>query len=61
VFGAFGVDAANQLTAKPPSGRYDGFHVARRRCPGSAVQPAPDASAPAQVPGCNPADVPPGP
>jgi phospholipid/cholesterol/gamma-HCH transport system substrate-binding protein len=61
VFNAFGVDAANQLTTKPPSGRYDGFHVARRRCPGGAVQPAPDGSAPAAVPGCNPADTPPGP
>jgi phospholipid/cholesterol/gamma-HCH transport system substrate-binding protein len=61
VFNAFGVNAANQLTTKPPSGRYDGFHAARRRCPGSAVQPTPDGSAPAKVPGCNPADTPPGP
>jgi phospholipid/cholesterol/gamma-HCH transport system substrate-binding protein len=61
VFNAFGVDAANQLTTKPPSGRYDGFHVARRRCPGGAVQPTPDGSAPVSVPGCNTSDTPPGP
>ena len=60
-FGAFGLDGINQLTDKPPSLRFDGLQVARTRCPGSAVQPPPDGSAPSAVPGCSKSDVPPGP
>jgi phospholipid/cholesterol/gamma-HCH transport system substrate-binding protein len=60
-FGAFGVDGANQLTSRPPSQRFQGLQVARTRCPGGAVQPAPDGSAPAAVPGCTKSTVPPGP
>lgn len=60
-FFAFGVNGANQLTAKFPSQRYDGLHQVRGRCPGSAIQPTPDGSAPVPVPGCNPSATPPGP
>jgi phospholipid/cholesterol/gamma-HCH transport system substrate-binding protein len=60
-FGAFGVDGANQLTSRPPSQRFQGLQVARTRCPGSAVQPAPDGSAPLLVPGCAVLNAPPGP
>ena len=55
-FGAFGLDASNQLTDKPPSHRYQGLQVVHGRCPGGAVQPPPDRSAPVQVAGCNPLD-----
>jgi phospholipid/cholesterol/gamma-HCH transport system substrate-binding protein len=60
-FGAFGLNAANQLTDKPASLRFQGTTVARTRCPGGAVQPPPDGSAPVAVPGCNKATTPPGP
>lgn len=60
-FNAFSIDASNQLVPNMPSQRYDGLQVARARCPGAAVQPTPDRSAPYVVPGCNPADTPPGP
>lgn len=52
-FGAFGLDGANQLTARSPSQRYQGLQVVRTRCPGAVVQPAPDGSAPWLVPGCS--------
>ncbi|HXO07361.1 MAG TPA: MlaD family protein [Solirubrobacteraceae bacterium] len=58
---AFTLNNANQLTMQFPSQRYQGLHVARNRCPGSAVQPTPDGSAPQQVPGCVTSQVPPGP
>ncbi len=61
VFDAFSINGANQLTPKPPSQRYDGLHVVHGRCPGGAVQPTPDGSAPWAVPGCNPSTTPPGP
>lgn len=61
VLNAFTINGSNQLTMQFPSKRYDGLHQALRRCPGSAVQPTPDKSAPEQVPGCLPASVPPGP
>ena len=54
VFGAFGLDASNQLTEKPPSDRYLGFQEVHSRCPGGAVQPPPDGSAPVKVPNCSP-------
>lgn len=60
-FSAFGVGASNQLTPKPASQRYAGLSVARSRCPGGAVQPPADGSAPWAVPGCSLATTPPGP
>jgi phospholipid/cholesterol/gamma-HCH transport system substrate-binding protein len=60
-FGAFGLDNANQLTSIPPSQRFNGLHVVRSRCPGGAVQPAPDGSSPRLVTGCSTSTVPPGP
>jgi phospholipid/cholesterol/gamma-HCH transport system substrate-binding protein len=61
VLNAFTINSANQLTEQFPSRRYDGLHKAPNRCPGSAVQPTPDGSAPVPVPGCLPGSVPPGP
>lgn len=60
-FFAFGLDSSNQLTARPPSDRYQGLQMVHGRCPGGAVQPAPDGSAPHSVPGCQPESTPPGP
>ena len=60
-FFPFGVNAANQLTARPPFDRYQGLQVVHGRCPGGAVQPSPDGSAPETVPGCQPSSSPPGP
>jgi phospholipid/cholesterol/gamma-HCH transport system substrate-binding protein len=60
-FGAFGVDGVNQLTSRFPSQRFQGLGVARTRCPGAAVQAAPDGSSPWLVPGCSLANLPPGP
>jgi phospholipid/cholesterol/gamma-HCH transport system substrate-binding protein len=57
----FTIDSNNELTTQFPSQRYAGLHAAGNRCPGSAVQPSPDGSAPEQVPGCSTAAVPPGP
>jgi phospholipid/cholesterol/gamma-HCH transport system substrate-binding protein len=61
LFDAFAVNSFNQLTTKPPSARYDGLQVVHGRCPGGALQPTPDGSAPWAVPGCNPSVTPPGP
>jgi phospholipid/cholesterol/gamma-HCH transport system substrate-binding protein len=60
-FGTFGVDGANQLIPRPPSQLFQGLKVARTRCPGGAVQPPPDGSAPQAVPGCDKTTTPPGP
>ncbi len=60
-FFAFGLDSQGQLTARPPSQRYQGLQAVSARCPGAAVQPAPDGSAPHAVPGCQPGSTPPGP
>jgi len=60
-FFPFGVNAANQLTARPPFARYQGVQVVHGRCPGGSVQPSPDGSAPQAVPGCQPSSTPPGP
>jgi phospholipid/cholesterol/gamma-HCH transport system substrate-binding protein len=60
VFLAFG-NNANVLTSLPPADRYQGLQVVRNRCPGSAIQPSPDGSAPWLVPGCSLSSTPPGP
>ena len=60
-FFAFGTDSQGQLTTRPPSERYEGLQVAHDRCPGGAVQPSPDGSAPNAVSGCQPSSSPPGP
>ena len=60
-FGAFGLNGANQLTDRPPSQRFQGLQVANSRCPGAAIQPAPDGSSPWLIPGCSNLSVPPGP
>jgi phospholipid/cholesterol/gamma-HCH transport system substrate-binding protein len=57
----FQLDAMNRLQEKPAFERYAGLHVVSRRCPGSAIQPTPDGSAPWKVPGCQTSQVPPGP
>jgi phospholipid/cholesterol/gamma-HCH transport system substrate-binding protein len=61
VFAPFAVNAANQLTTKPASGRYQGLQVVHGRCPGGAIQATPDGSAPWLVPGCTLTASPPGP
>ena len=60
-FFAFGTDSQGELTARPPSERYEGLQVADNRCPGGAVQPSPDGSSPNPVAGCQPSSTPPGP
>jgi len=60
-FGTFGVDGANQLVSRPPSQLVGGLQVVRTRCPGGAVQPPPDGSAPQAVAGCDKSSTPPGP
>lgn len=57
----FKIDGAGELTMQFPSQRYQGLHAVHGRCPGSAVQPAPDGSAPEPVNGCSTSSVPPGP
>lgn len=57
----FALDSMNRLQSRPPYQRFDGFQIIRRRCPGAAVQPTPDGSAPWKVPGCSKSQVPPGP
>lgn len=61
IFDAFTIDSNNQLEPNPPFDRYNGLQSVHGRCPGSAVQPAPDGSSPWAVPGCDPSAVPPGP
>ncbi len=60
-FFAFGTDSSNQLVAQSPADRYQGLEKVTSRCPGGAVQPAPDGSSPVAVSGCQPSDTPPGP
>jgi phospholipid/cholesterol/gamma-HCH transport system substrate-binding protein len=60
-FFAFGLNGSNQLTAQPASARGQGLQVVHNRCPGGAVQPTPDGSAPWLVPGCTLSSTPPGP
>ena len=55
-------NADNTLTALPPSQRLEGYERGiLRHCPGGAVQPPPDGSAPVLAEGCDPEDTPPGP
>ena len=55
-------NADNTLTALPPTERLAGYERGiLRHCPGGAVQPPPDGSAPRPVPGCDTSDTPPGP
>lgn len=60
-FGAYGVNAADQLVPRLPADRYDGLQVAHARCPGTAAQASSAASAPKPVPGCDPTAKLPGP
>jgi phospholipid/cholesterol/gamma-HCH transport system substrate-binding protein len=54
--------AANTLTAIPPANRLDQFQQGfRNRCPGGAMQPSPDGSAPYAFMGCDTSSTPPGP
>ena len=69
IFNAFHVEASptgDVLAPIPPSQRLNGLEIHRsRRCPGAAVQPPPDGSAPWRDANgqldCDPGDVPPGP
>jgi phospholipid/cholesterol/gamma-HCH transport system substrate-binding protein len=57
----FALDSSNRLQSRPAFERYNGLHIVTRRCPGGALQPTPDGSAPWHVPGCSTSQVPPGP
>ncbi|HLY50940.1 MAG TPA: MlaD family protein [Solirubrobacteraceae bacterium] len=60
-FFPFALDGFNRLEPRPPSDRYQGLAAVHNRCPGGAVQPTPDGSAPWFIPGCDPSSTPPGP
>jgi phospholipid/cholesterol/gamma-HCH transport system substrate-binding protein len=56
------VNRGGTLEAVDPQRRLDTFEQGiLRHCPGAAVQPPPDGSAPLTAPGCDPSDTPPGP
>jgi phospholipid/cholesterol/gamma-HCH transport system substrate-binding protein len=57
----FTTDATGQLVTQNPADRYAGLTRVTRRCPGAAVQAAPDGSTPRATPGCAASQVPPGP
>ncbi|HZI90783.1 MAG TPA: MlaD family protein [Thermoleophilaceae bacterium] len=62
IVGLFDYDEdTGELTRKPDAQRIDGYGSGQqRRCPGAAVQPPPDGSAPYPVPECDPNQTPPG-
>lgn len=60
-FGPYAVNSQNQLVPRPASARYDGLQFVTGRCPGGAVQPPADGTAPWQVRGCKLTTTPPGP
>jgi phospholipid/cholesterol/gamma-HCH transport system substrate-binding protein len=62
MFSPFSVnDATGLLTPVTPADRLDDFEKLQfRRCPGGAMQPPPDGSAPVAAPGCDPSTSPPG-
>jgi phospholipid/cholesterol/gamma-HCH transport system substrate-binding protein len=62
IFSPFSVnDVTGLLSPVAPANRVDGFEKNQfRRCPGGAMQPPPDGSAPIPVEGCDPATSPPG-
>ena len=62
MFSPFSVnDVTGLLTPVTPANRLDGFEKLQfRRCPGGAMQPPPDGSAPVAAPGCDPSTAPPG-
>ena len=60
-FFAFRIDAKNRLQTKPAFDRYKGLQQVSTRCPGGAVQPAPDHSSPWAVGGCQASSTPSGP
>ena len=62
IFGLFDYDeGTGELTRKADAQRIDGFGSSQqRRCPGAAVQPPPDGSAPFPVDECDPNQRPPG-
>ena len=58
---AFTANASHQLVMQDPALRYQGLSHVANRCPGAAVQPTPDGSAPRATSGCSTTSVPPGP
>lgn len=60
MFSPFNVnDATGLLTPVLPQNRLDAFETGQfRRCPGGAMQPPPDGSAPVDVPDCDPSTSP---
>ena len=60
IVGLFDYDEdTGELTRKPDAQRIDGFGAGQqRRCPGGAVQPPPDGSAPFPVEDCDPNQTP---
>ena len=52
----------NQIDPKDPANRLGDFELgSNRRCPGGAMPPPPDGSAPLPIAGCDPTTTPPGP